>query len=120
VKTKQEETAGIHTELWMMMKDRWRSLMGSCSSNYISDDKLGQLLKQWGEPVALHIDPELLWALRRYRKTCSSSRKKRLNTRWKTTVAMCQPQRAVHHPQRGHCRHGRPRSAPGRRKHSAH
>jgi len=52
VKEKTEETVGVHTELFMMARDKWRSLMGMCSSNYISDAKLGTLLKQWaGEDV---------------------------------------------------------------------
>lgn len=38
---------GIHTELYQMARGNWRSLVGSCSKNYISDDKLGALLKQW-------------------------------------------------------------------------
>ncbi len=37
----------MHTELYQLFRDQWRSLMGRCSSNYISDAKLGQLLKQW-------------------------------------------------------------------------
>jgi len=47
VKEKTHETVGIHTELYQLLRDKWRSLMGRCSSNYISDAKLGQLLKQW-------------------------------------------------------------------------
>ncbi len=47
VKEKTEETVGIHTELFMMARDKYRSVMGSFSPNYISDDKLGKLLKQW-------------------------------------------------------------------------
>jgi hypothetical protein len=30
-----------------LLRDKWRSLLGSCSANYISDAKLGALLKQW-------------------------------------------------------------------------
>jgi hypothetical protein len=30
-----------------LLRDKWRSLLGSCSANYISDAKLGNLLKQW-------------------------------------------------------------------------
>lgn len=47
VKEKTHETVGIHTELYQLMRDKWRSLLGSCSANYISDAKLGALLKQW-------------------------------------------------------------------------
>ena len=47
VKEKTSETVGIHTELYQLMRDKWRSLMGRCSKNYISDAKLGLLLKQW-------------------------------------------------------------------------
>ncbi|KAL6749264.1 hypothetical protein V8C86DRAFT_2852326 [Haematococcus lacustris] len=47
VKEKTHETVGIHTELWQLGRDKWRSMMGLCSTNYISDDKLGNLLKQW-------------------------------------------------------------------------
>lgn len=47
VKEKTHETAGVHTELWQLARDKFRSLMGLCSSNYISDYKLGLLLKQW-------------------------------------------------------------------------
>jgi hypothetical protein len=38
---------GIHTELFMLLRDKWRSLLGRCSPNYISDKKLGDLLRQW-------------------------------------------------------------------------
>ncbi|GLI64894.1 hypothetical protein VaNZ11_008286 [Volvox africanus] len=48
VKEKTQETVGIHTELFTLLRDKWRSLMGACSSNYISDSKLGALLRQWG------------------------------------------------------------------------
>ena len=47
VKEKTHETIGVHTELYQLFSDKWRSLLGRCSSNYISDAKLGQLLKQW-------------------------------------------------------------------------
>lgn len=47
VKEKTHETAGVHTELFQLCRDKFRSLMGLCSSNYISDYKLGLLLKQW-------------------------------------------------------------------------
>ena len=47
VKEKTHETVGVHTELFMMARDKWRSMMGMCSSNYISDRQLGTLLKQW-------------------------------------------------------------------------
>uniref|UniRef100_A0A7S0NBN4 Polycystin cation channel PKD1/PKD2 domain-containing protein n=1 Tax=Chlamydomonas leiostraca TaxID=1034604 RepID=A0A7S0NBN4_9CHLO len=47
VKEKTHETVGIHTELYQLLRDKWRSLLGSCSANYISDAKLGALLKQW-------------------------------------------------------------------------
>ncbi|GIL44962.1 hypothetical protein Vafri_2402 [Volvox africanus] len=48
VKEKTQETVGIHTELFTLLRDKWRSLMGACSPNYISDSKLGALLRQWG------------------------------------------------------------------------
>ncbi|GIL76287.1 hypothetical protein Vretimale_5865 [Volvox reticuliferus] len=48
VKEKTHETVGIHTELFTLLRDKWRSLMGACSPNYISDSKLGALLRQWG------------------------------------------------------------------------
>ncbi|GFR50551.1 hypothetical protein Agub_g12825 [Astrephomene gubernaculifera] len=47
VKEKTHETVGIHTELFTLLRDKWRSLLGRCSPNYISDDKLGDLLRQW-------------------------------------------------------------------------
>ncbi|EFJ46305.1 hypothetical protein VOLCADRAFT_93448 [Volvox carteri f. nagariensis] len=47
VKEKTQETVGIHTELFTLLRDKWRSMMGRCSSNYISDAKLGDLLRQW-------------------------------------------------------------------------
>lgn len=47
VKEKTHETVGIHTELFQLMRDKWRSLLGSFSPNYISDAKLGDLLRQW-------------------------------------------------------------------------
>jgi hypothetical protein len=47
VKEKTHETVGVHTELYMMGRDKLRSLMGMCSSNYISDNQLGTLLRQW-------------------------------------------------------------------------
>ncbi len=34
-----------------LFRDKWRGFMGSFSSNYISDDKLGSLLKQWAGDV---------------------------------------------------------------------
>ena len=54
VKEQTHETVGVHTELLMMSKDLWRSCMGMCSSNYISDRQLGSLLKQWaGEDIQI-------------------------------------------------------------------
>ncbi|KXZ51016.1 hypothetical protein GPECTOR_14g257 [Gonium pectorale] len=47
VKEKTHETVGIHTELFTLLRDKWRSLLGRCSPNYISDAKLGDLLRQW-------------------------------------------------------------------------
>ncbi|GLC33126.1 hypothetical protein PLESTB_000367500 [Pleodorina starrii] len=47
VKEKTQETVGIHTELFTLLRDKWRSLLGRCSANYISDAKLGDLLRQW-------------------------------------------------------------------------
>lgn len=38
---------GIHTELYTLLRDKWRGLLGRCSPNYISDAKLGDLLRQW-------------------------------------------------------------------------
>ncbi len=38
---------GIHTELYTLLRDKWRGLLGRCSANYISDAKLGDLLRQW-------------------------------------------------------------------------
>ncbi|KAG2493793.1 hypothetical protein HYH03_008013 [Edaphochlamys debaryana] len=47
VKEKTHETVGIHTELFTLLRDKWRSLLGRCSPHYISDSKLGELLRQW-------------------------------------------------------------------------
>jgi hypothetical protein len=47
VKENTQETTGLHTELGQIMRDKWRSLLGACTGNYISDKKLGLLLKQW-------------------------------------------------------------------------
>ena len=47
VKEKTHETVGIHTELYTLLRDKWRGLLGRCSPNYISDQKLGALLRQW-------------------------------------------------------------------------
>lgn len=47
VKEQTNETVGIHTELFMLLRDKWRGMLGRCSPNYISDKKLGALLRQW-------------------------------------------------------------------------
>lgn len=47
IKEKTHETVGLHTELAQLLRDKWRSLVGRATNNYISDRKLGQLLKQW-------------------------------------------------------------------------
>eukprot|EP00798_Chlamydomonas_sp_ICE-L_P008812 gene8812-33683_t len=47
VKEETQETTGVHTELFHLLSDKWRGFMGHFSSNYIADEKLGSLLKQW-------------------------------------------------------------------------
>ena len=47
-------SAGLHTELAQMVRERWRSAIAGCfHTAYVPDRRLGQLLKQWGgdEPL---------------------------------------------------------------------
>ena len=47
-------SAGLHTELAQMVRERWRSALAGCfHTAYVPDRRLGQLLKQWGgdEPL---------------------------------------------------------------------
>ena len=44
------KTAGLHTEVGQMVREKWRSMLASCcqGSSYVPDKRLGQLLQQWG------------------------------------------------------------------------
>uniref|UniRef100_A0A7S0YB92 Polycystin cation channel PKD1/PKD2 domain-containing protein n=1 Tax=Polytomella parva TaxID=51329 RepID=A0A7S0YB92_9CHLO len=49
VKERTEETVGMHTELFQMFRDQWRSWAGAYGrgGHGVSEAKLGALLKQW-------------------------------------------------------------------------
>lgn len=52
-------SAGLHTEVAQMVREKWRSLMAGCmSTNYIPDKRLGQLLREWGGDEDDILDPK--------------------------------------------------------------